>query len=411
MKPHIFGSYSRILFILVSILALNTKGLATDSVPSEPEEAAWRKLKALESEFHEQKPAGVEQRDIDLFLESYTEQAGGLADQFKDFLHAFPESAHANEAWGSWMDLLGVAAHGSTNRMSELEAAELAILNNPEASPSRREAVRNNQIDRTTDLLERERLVREFKDEVSQPNDFFCFHMLLVARHREFPRSLEIVQEILQLTEPPTPKVAQEIRDLKEEQTTLLRQAVKDEQWLESYRAVGRRLKALDSAWHVQSKHHRDEALELKATLDRIGKQVDLTFTALDGTAFALEDYRGKVVLLNFWATWCPPCVGKIPEVNEVLKAHHDAGFEVIGISYDTEREVLERFLDRHELPWAHHFQPEGNEAPQVQSIGSPGPPAYWLLDQRGVLVDITAGHELEAKVLRLLNSATEPVN
>lgn len=392
------------LFIWFSILALGATSFAADGLPDE-HDAAWREVKSREAEFHELEPAGTEQREIDLFLKHYTERAGGIADQFKDFLHTFPESTHENEAWRTWMDFLGVAAHGSTNRMSELVAAELEALNDPELSPSQRASIRNNQIERSSDLVERERLVREFKDEVSSPNAFFCHHMLTVARNSEFPRSLEIVEEILQLTEPPTPKVAAEIIELQEEQARLIRQAVKDDDWLESYRSVNRRLKALNSTWHLESKYHRAEALEFKATLDRIGKPLRLTFTALDGSALALDDHRGKVVLLDFWATWCPPCVGKIPEVNEVLKKHRDAGFEVIGISYDTERDVLERFLNQHDLPWKHHFQPEGKDAPQVREVGSPGPPAYWLLDRNGVLVDVNAGHKLETKVLKLLNS------
>ena len=72
----------------------------------------------------------------------------------------------------------------------------------------------------------------------------------------------------------------------------------------------------------------------------------------LDGKAISLNDYRGKVVLLDFWATWCGPCVEELPTIHDTYRKYHDEGFEVIGISTDLEDSVLRDFIKEREMPW-----------------------------------------------------------
>jgi peroxiredoxin len=152
-------------------------------------------------------------------------------------------------------------------------------------------------------------------------------------------------------------------------------------------------------------KMHRRSALELKKRLDRIGQPLKFQITALDGTTIDLEHYRGKVVLLDFRATWCPPCVGGLPGVKSVWEKLHKEGFEVIGISYDEEREKLEKFLKKHNLPWPQFFDPAGKEAPLIKLLGQPAPPAYWLIDRDGLVSDLNAHDNLEKKVKQLLDT------
>ena len=102
-------------------------------------------------------------------------------------------------------------------------------------------------------------------------------------------------------------------------------------------------------------------------------------------------------------ATWCAPCLAGIPQIKSAWDALHREGFEVIALSYDTEREKLSRFVISYALPWPQFFAPEGTAAPLIQGLGQPGPPAYWLINPEGVLVDVNAGHDLEAKVKTLL--------
>ena len=254
------------------------------------------------------------------------------------------------------MDLLNIAAQRSPARKAELEKAEQQCLADPNLKAYARVKIRSNRIDRAQDLKERERLVREVKDEMESPARFLCQRLLQIAEFSDYPHSGELVAEALQLSE-----------------------------------------------GKAELGYLHEEAQQLKARLDRIGHPLRLTFKALDGSEVDVKKLQGKVVLLEFWATWCPPCVAGIPQIKAVWEAHHREGFEVIALSYDTERARLENFVKENGLPWPQFFAPEGMDAPLISSFGQPGPPAYWLIDRNGVLVDVNAHRDLEQRVKRLL--------
>lgn len=135
------------------------------------------------------------------------------------------------------------------------------------------------------------------------------------------------------------------------------------------------------------------------AMMDMRSKPMELSFTAVDGREVDLADLRGKVVLVDFWATWCPPCVEEAPALAAVYEKHKAGGFEIIGISLDRDKKALQDFTAAHNMVWPQFFDGQGwdNELAKrfkIQSI-----PTMWLLDREGKLVDANPRSRLEQAV------------
>ncbi len=89
-----------------------------------------------------------------------------------------------------------------------------------------------------------------------------------------------------------------------------------------------------------------------KRFAELLGNDMVVEGVYLDGEEIKWEDYRGKVVLVDFWATWCGPCVAEIPNVLELYEKYRDAGFEVLGYSLDDNIDALKKFEEERKLPW-----------------------------------------------------------
>jgi thiol-disulfide isomerase/thioredoxin len=127
-----------------------------------------------------------------------------------------------------------------------------------------------------------------------------------------------------------------------------------------------------------------------------------IKFTALDGRAVDLAKMRGKVILIDFWATWCGPCVAELPNVKRVLAAYQDKGFAVVGIAMDSEqdRQKLVNFVKKWHLSWPQYFDGKGTNTKFAKQFGIHAIPATFLLDKEGrvVAADIR-GEKLEKEV------------
>jgi thiol-disulfide isomerase/thioredoxin len=135
-----------------------------------------------------------------------------------------------------------------------------------------------------------------------------------------------------------------------------------------------------------------------------VGDTLDIAFTATDGTEVNLAKMKDKVVLVDFWATWCGPCVAELPNVLAAYKESHANGFEVIGISLDQDKGALDGFVKQREMAWPQHFDGKGWESPLVQKFGIRSIPATFLIGKDGkVAAADLRGEELAIKVKELL--------
>lgn len=142
------------------------------------------------------------------------------------------------------------------------------------------------------------------------------------------------------------------------------------------------------------------EANKVKKEL-AVGKPFpDFNELDLDGKPLSIANYKGKVVLLDFWATWCGPCVHELPNVIATYGKFHDKGFEIIGISLDQEKDTLAAFIKNKQMPWQQYFDGLGWQSKLGQKYGINSIPATYLLDKDGkIIAKDVRGEELAAAV------------
>jgi len=113
-------------------------------------------------------------------------------------------------------------------------------------------------------------------------------------------------------------------------------------------------------------------------------------FTAKDimGSPLSPATYRGKIVLVDFWATWCVPCRAQVPTLVAIYRKYHDKGFQIIGVSLDKNKQTLLQFMRENGMSWPECFDTDGEKlAEQYGVVDNTGIPFDFLLNADGIII------------------------
>ncbi len=147
---------------------------------------------------------------------------------------------------------------------------------------------------------------------------------------------------------------------------------------------------------------------------ERIGKPFELEFTDVSsGSTISMAALKGKVVVVDFWATWCGPCVAEMPTMKKLYEKFHGQGVEFLGVSLDQPKEqggldALKKFVKEHEIRWPQYYQGKYWQSEFSKSWGINSIPTMFLVDQEGKLVSVEARGKLEELIPELLAKKAE---
>jgi peroxiredoxin len=119
-----------------------------------------------------------------------------------------------------------------------------------------------------------------------------------------------------------------------------------------------------------------------------------------------LSDFNGSVILVNFWATWCPPCKKELPALSEISKELTSKKFKMVGVSVDDDKDDLTEFLKTNNLPYSIAHKPDGlleqymNATGQNQNVV----PQSYIINKEGKVVEVILGARSKADFLSLIN-------
>jgi thiol-disulfide isomerase/thioredoxin len=193
----------------------------------------------------------------------------------------------------------------------------------------------------------------------------------------EHPRTLESAQAMLQLA------LSKEFEE-------------KESEALAFYKKVRDGYKGTDPGEKAEGAVRR---------LESVGQRIELDGTTIDGKAFKLSQFRGRPVVVHYWATWCEPCKQDMKLLTQLQGRYKRAGLTLVGINVDARRGDAESFLRENRLPWIQLFEEGGLESSRLsKAFGVQTLPTMMLIDKTGTVVrhNVRAA-ELDAEIGKLV--------
>jgi peroxiredoxin len=138
--------------------------------------------------------------------------------------------------------------------------------------------------------------------------------------------------------------------------------------------------------------------------LDKVGKPAPaFAVQDLSGRTVRLDSYRGKYVIIDFWATWCAPCIGELPRLQAAYTKYKDGGLEIVSISFDETKTAVSDFVKTRNLPWPQIHNGSAS-ADLVDAFGVVSIPAAYLVDPEGTIIRLDLrGKALDDTLARLI--------
>ncbi len=336
---------------------------------------AWQQIEQIMQKMRPQpKQGNYTPEEVAELQKRMKENAGPLADTARAFIEKFPDDPRAKMARQIRLQGLMMAMNtGDASREKDL--TDLIDATIADASLSDDERAQMYVMKQQLSLMKK---MKEDPAAFNQEDAEKTMIAVLLDARKQFPKSQMIYTQLLMLArnkpDDEAMKIAQEIVSSEHAPAPVKQQA--------------------------------QDILDGKRPYN-LGKPLEIKFAAVDGREVDLVKLKGKVVLIDFWATWCGPCVAELPHVKAVYDKYHDKGLEIIGISLDQQKEKLVSFTKENQMPWPQYFDGQGWSNAISSRFGIQSIPTMWLVDRNGNLADLNARNGLEQKIENLLKAST----
>jgi len=158
----------------------------------------------------------------------------------------------------------------------------------------------------------------------------------------------------------------------------------------------------------VEFTKSRLSGMEMERKLAIGAEPIAFNVKGTNGETLSPEQYKGKVLLIDFWATWCRPCIAEMPNVKRVYDKYKDRGFEIVGVSLDKNRGDLDRYVTTNRIEWPQYFDGKHWQNAIAMKYGVKSIPITFLIDRNGkIRYKSLRGKQLETAVEQLLSENT----